>query len=157
MSYPTDPKSVRVRDRVIAVLKDIVEGDDFFFTPGAVYENRTTWKEVESYPAYIVWFGSGGEWKEYQGLQAAETFTLVVHGEFKDADDAPASVRKGIRDVRKALMDDMATGGEDSLAELVDHLTLGATSTDNGTGTMIGVGYFDQEFLVTISGKIEDL
>ena len=157
MSYPADTKSILVRARVIAVLREIVAGDDFFITPGVVYDNFKNWKEREAYPAYLVVFGSGGEWKEYGGLQAAETFALIVHGDFKDCEDAPADVRKGIRDVRKALMDDMATGGEGSLAELVDHLTLGATTTDNGEGAMLGTGWFDQEFQITISGKIEDL
>jgi len=157
MSYPTDPKSITVRARIIDVLRDIVSGDDFFFTPGVIYDNFKNWKEREAYPAYSVFFGPGGEWKEYLGLQAAETFTLIVHGDFKDDEDAPATVRKGIRDVRKALMDDMAQGGDGSLGTLCDRVTLGATSTDNGTGAMIGVGWFDQEFQITISGQIEDL
>jgi hypothetical protein len=157
MSYPAELKSVLVRERIIEVLRDISAGDDFFFTPGVVYDNYKNWKEQEAFPAYSIFFGAGGEWKEYAGLQAAETFVVIVHGDFKDDQNAPKSVRQGIRDVRKAIMDDMATGGEDSLATLCDHITLGATATDNGQGAMIGSGYFDQEFSITISGKIETL
>lgn len=157
MSYPSDTKSILVRARALALLQAIAAGDDFFITPGAVYDNLKNWKEHESYPAYFIAFGAGGEWKEYGGLQAAETFTLIVHGDFKDCEDAPADVRKGMRDVRKALMDDMATGGEGSLATLADHLTLGALTTDNGEGALVGMGWFNQEFAITISGQIEDL
>ena len=157
MSYPTDTKSILVRARAIALLQAIAAGDDFFITPGAIYDNLKNWKEHEAYPAYFIVFGSGGEWKEYQGLQAAETFTLIVHGDFKNCEDAPSDVRKGVRDVRKAFMDDMATGGDGSLASLVDHLTLGELTTDNGEGALVGMGWFNQEFSVTISGLIETL
>jgi hypothetical protein len=157
MSYPVDPKSVRVRARVLEVLRDIVAGDNFYFTPGVVYDNFKNWKEREAYPSYIVVFGGGGDWKEWSGLQAAETFILIVHGDFQDDEDAPAAVRKGVRDVRKAIMDDMVNGGAGSLQTLVDHLTLGAVTTDNGAEAMLGSGWFDQEFAITISGEIEDL
>jgi hypothetical protein len=157
MSYPADPKSIQVRDRVLVLLHAIVEGDSYFMTPGVVYDNFKNWKEREAYPSYCVFFGEGGEWAEHQGLQAAETFILIVHGDFQD-DDAPAAVRKGVRDVRKAIMDDAAGGGvATSLQVLCAHVTLGKLTTDNGTEAMVGSGYFDQEFSITILGKIEDL
>lgn len=167
MSYPENPKSILVRNRIVAVLRDIAAGDDFFYTPGIVYDNFKSWKEREAFPAYMVFFGAGGEWQEYQGLQAAETFTVIVHGDFKD-DDAPTAVRRGIRDVRKAIMDDMTqlstveSDGDDdeddwALGRLCDRLTLGPTETDNGAGAQVGVGWFNQEFKVTISGYIENL
>jgi len=158
MSYPTDPKSVLVRERIIAVLRDIVGGSDFFYTPGVVYDNYVNWKAREAFPAYQVYFGAGGEWKEHAGLQAEETFSVLVHGEFKERDDSPVAVRRGIRDVRKAIMDDSASGGTaDSLQALCARVTLGGTETDNGQGALVGSGWFTQEFLVTISGAIQDL
>jgi hypothetical protein len=158
MSYPADIKSIRARARVLEVLREMVAGDDFFFTPGVVYDNFKNWAERQTYPSYCVFFGEGGEWAERQGLQAAETFIIIVHGDFKDDEDAPATVRKGIRDVRKAVMDDAATGGiSTSLQVLCDHVTLGKLTTDNGTEAMVGSGWFDQEFSIIISGKIEDL
>jgi hypothetical protein len=163
MAYPTaSTKSVKVRDRIIDILKEIVAGDYFYYTPGVVYDNFKNWKEREAYPAYAVFFGPGGTWEERQGLQAAETFTIIVHGDFSDSEDAPKAVRLGLRDVRKAVMDDMTSSPVlvitgDSLGSLCDHLTLGAVTTDNGVEAMVGSGWFDQEFAITISGKIEDL
>jgi hypothetical protein len=163
MAYPAEStKSVEVRDRIIAILKEIVAGTNFYYTPGVVYDNFKNWKEREAYPAYAVFYGAGGEWQERQGLQAAETFTIIVHGDFSDSEDAPKAVRLGLRDVRKCVMDDMTSSATidvpgDSLGTLCDHLTLGATTTDNGTEALLGSGWFDQEFQITISGKIEDL
>lgn len=154
MSYPTDPKSVRVRERIIAVLRDIVEGDDYFYTPGVVYDNYKNWKEREAFPAYQVYFGSGGEWKSYGGLSAEETFSVIVYGEFKERDEAPRAVRCGLRDVRKAVMDDAAATSLDGTALRV---TLGLAETDEGKGALVGSGWFTQEFLITIAGAIEDL
>ena len=151
MSYPTDPLSVQVRARVLEVLGDIVEGDDYFATPGVVYDNYKNWKEREAFPAYEVIFGSGGAWEEQIGDHASETFTLVVHGSIADNEDPPSAIRKLIRDVRKAILNDTTLG------TLASRITLGETRTDNGAGALTGGGWFDQDFAVTIHGQIEEL
>ena len=157
MSYPIDPKSIQVRDRVVEVLGDIVEGDDFFKTPGAVCDNWKHWKEVDTFPTYEVWFGPGEPLLNRAGLMAEETFTFIVHGRIRNDEDAPGEVRKCIRDVRKALMDDRVSGVSDSLGELCLMLKIGRTETDNGQESASGFGWFNQEFLCTVSGAIEDL
>lgn len=151
MSYPTDPLSVQVRDRFVAALQDIVAGDDYFFTADVVYDNYKNWKERQGDRAYEVWFGSGGTWEEFIGDQAAETFTVIVHGSTQNDENAPRTVRCLIRDVRKAILDDA------ELSELCSRVTLGETRTDNGAGAMVGSGWFDQEFFCTISGAIDEL
>jgi len=169
MAYPAEStKSVEVRDRIIAILKEIVAGTNFYYTPGVVYDNFKNWKEREAYPAYAVFYGAGGEWTQYAGLNVSETIVVIVHGDFSDSEDAPKAVRLGLRDVRKRIMDDAiglndgtgdGDGDEDDLTlnQVALRVTLGAVTTDNGTEAMAGSGYFDQEFLITINGAIGDL
>ena len=151
MSYPTDPLSVQVRARVLTVLDNIVAEDGYFSTPGVVYDNYKNWKEREAFPSYEVIFGAGGSWEEQMGDYASETFTLVVHGSIAADEDPPSMIRKLIRDVRKAVLNDA------TLLALVSRITLGETRTDNGAGALVGGGWFDQDFLCTIHGQIEEL
>jgi hypothetical protein len=152
MSYPTDPKSITVRDQIVSVLRDIVAGEDFFFTP-AVFDNWKHWKEIESFPSYEVYFGDGQELVPNQGLQYEETFTLIVHGRVK-TDDPSGDIRKCLRDVRKAIMTDAASGTLGTLTLLVKP---GASRTDHGQEAGIGSGWFEQDFQVTINGNLENL
>jgi hypothetical protein len=151
MSYPEDTKSILVRNRVLEALREIAAGEDYFYTPGVVYDNFKNWSERQAYPSYCVFFGDGGEWEEMLGDLAAEKFTIIVHGEFKDDEDAPATGRKGVRDVRKAVLNDA------TLMAIANRVTLGRLTTDNGAGAMIGSGWFDQEFICTVSGAIDEL
>lgn len=153
MSYPTDTKSILVRERVLAVLHGIIAGADFFFTPGVVYDNYKNWIEREAFPSYEVYFGAGGNWTMYAGLMGEETFTLAVRGQVKD-DDPASAVRKALRDIRKAIMDDAAATSLDGNALKV---SIGSTTTDDGQESSLGSAWFIQEFAITISGEIEDL
>jgi hypothetical protein len=154
MSYPTDPKSVLVRERVLALLRDIVAGDDFYFTPGYVWDNYKAWNEIDADYSLEVYFGEGGEPTPYAGLQMEEPFILIVHGRIGKSEDPPGDVRKAMRDVRKAIMDDAAGG---TLASLAARVKLGASRTDGGQEASLGSGWFEQEFSITILGNIKDL
>jgi len=157
MSYPAETKSIRVRNRFIELLNRIVKGEEFFSTTGVVYDRWKNWKQRDDYPAYSVFFGPTKEWQEMAGMMAMETLILIVKGAIRNEEDAPAQVRRCLRDVRKAVMDDMISGGAGSLQELCKHLTIGSAATDNGDYASEGYGYFDQEFEVTIYGAIEEL
>jgi hypothetical protein len=155
MSYPTDPKSIAVRDRVITVLRAIVQGNDYFFT-SVVFDNWKHFKEILEFPSYEVYFGPSQPLQHLSGGVAQETFTLIVHGRIQ-SDDPPGDVRRAIQDVRRALLADRINGAAGALSSLLLTMFVGASQTDNGEEAEKGFGWFNQEFICTMYGAVEDL
>jgi hypothetical protein len=154
MSYPADTKSILVRERVLEILHNIVEGDSYFLTPGYVWDNYKAWNDIQTDYALEVFFGDGGEPIPQNGLQMEEPFTLIVHGRISHSDDPPGDIRKALRDVRVAILTDAAGG---TLAVYAARVKLGATRTDGGQEASQGSGYFEQDFEISVSGLIETL
>lgn len=159
MAYPTEPTKNTIFDRVVDVLGDIAEGDNYFYTPGAVQGKATHWKErMADYSVAAIFAGTEEAPRHFGGHRVEEIFTIVVEGAIRDASgETQKALARAIRDIRRAIFADMETGLAGSLGTLCQGCRLGPWVSSPGEGTMEGFGVFNQEFKFTASGDIEDL
>ena len=159
MSYPTEPKKLSVIERVIAVLNDIVEGDDYFYTPGDVQGKKTHWmKQLADLSYAAIFAGAEDAPVHHAGYNVEETFSIVVIGDIKNNDgELQKMIPRCLRDVRSALFADMAVGTAGTLGILCRGLQLGPWTSGVGQGPSENQGHFEQQFMFTISGDIKDL
>jgi len=159
MTWPTEPKKLSIHSRVVEVLGRISDDGSFFYTPGQVQGKETHWKEKLSDYQLSAYFAGAEEAPiHYPGTVVRETFTIVVQGWIRSPDDElQNAISRALRDVRKALFDDMGEGSADCLGAFTLLLQLGPWQSSPGEGSMEGFGYFRQEFKFSISGDISSL
>lgn len=157
---PTDPKRLQVLDRMIAVLKAVTAGANFFFTPAEVVKGSILLGvEAKAYPTYMVHAGTGGEdIDHFVDQQYQEIFYPEVEGIVFDVNDIVTMIEKCVRDVRKAIDDDAASGAVGSLGQISltkikgpPDIELGAMA-NQATSVVGGFGWFSQKFQVNIEG-----
>lgn len=159
MGYPTEPKKVTIHDRLVAVLAEIVEGDDYFYTPDAVQGKATPWQEKLADYTLEVFFGGAEEPPmHFSGQVIEEVFTVVIEGAIRDRDgECQKALARALRDVRKAVLADMVAGTSGCLGAYALRTRLGAWDSAPGEGVFEGRGRFRQEFKITVSGDISSL
>ena len=140
MSYPDDPKTLQVLNRIIEVLAAISPADGFFYPVGEgnVIRGVKGWDEITSFPFDMVYLGSEHRDPEYDMGGMVNKFpTFYVEG-FVDAqgeDDTITRLVKHLADVQKAIDVDIQPGaGEDSLGALASggNVQVGVAETDDG-------------------------
>jgi hypothetical protein len=159
MTAPAAPLRLQVIDRIVEVLKGIVSGDTFFYTPGSVNKRFTHWAECKSFPTYsvsaasggtVVLSGAAGDDSEY-----TEDFFVSVKGVVKDSVDTVTKVERCLADVRKAIDADSRSGVAGTLGVLaVETRIEESPETDDGYLSLEGFGFFDQKVRVSIAGAI---
>lgn len=154
MSFPTaDPIRLRVLDRLVEILKAMREGDNYWFTPGAVLGQFITYQEMKASPTYMISQDSGGSIEQVQDLYI-EDFYVNVKCWVMDKDDPREVLEKCLRDVRTAInADTLPTAGTGSLADL-DALVFfdEPPTTDNGYLSLEGYAFFEQRIKIQVSG-----
>ncbi len=156
MPYPTEPKKVRIHDRIVAVLDEIVAGDVYFYTPANVQGKPTM--RLADYSLEVLFAGAEEPPVRQAGLVVQETFTVIVDGHIRDRDgETQKALARALRDVRTAILEDGLSSAAGSLQSLVISIQLGAWSSWRGEGTFEGLGNFSQEFKITVNGDIKDL
>lgn len=160
MMPPANPLRLQVIDRIVAVLKAIVAGDNYFYTPYEVNKRLVLPEEAKGFPSYSVHADSGGV-IECSGAGADEytaDFFINVKGVVKDM-AAPGDVLiKCHRDVCKAIDTDSISGTAGSLGALgVETRVEEMPATDNGNWSPVGFAGFDQRIRCRIAGSYGEL
>jgi hypothetical protein len=153
---PTDnPLRLQVIDRVVEVLRNIEQGDDYYASTGEVFKKFQHWEDCQGFPAYMVFADSGGTIEGDMGGRYRQTFVLNVKGYVRDSEDTVAALERALADVRHAIDADTLPGaGAGSLGSLgaLVFFREGPT-TDNGYLSIEGYGFFEQKIEVEISGE----
>jgi len=143
---------LQIIDRIVEVLRSIQEGDDYFYSPREVDKGFIA--EPKGYPAYMVTSESGGTVEMYSDSNFRETFYVAVRGIVADQGDVVTPLEHCIRDVRKAIDADMASGG--GAGSLVTLATLVTFDTPpeieygmEGNGFL---GFFTQRIQIQVDG-----
>ena len=127
MAGPEKSKRLQIIDRVKTVLKNIVAGDSYNYTPYDVVKGPLDDSRLKGYPTYGVKVIPGGEIVEYLDQQNAEAFIIAVWGKLQDRDDVTTPLENAIRDVRKAITDDFKpAAGAGSLGTLATDVRIEA-------------------------------
>lgn len=159
----TDPLSLRIIDRVIVVLKSIVEGDDYFYTVGerAVKGIRPA-GEATGFPFDMVDIGADHRKPEYQPDSIVYRFPTVIIAAYVDKEDGDlvTKLTRHLADVERAIEADLKSTETGSLGQLVGiggwgHL--GAVITDEGELGLDGCAGFRQDLELCIGGQWGDL
>jgi hypothetical protein len=137
MSYPLDPKTLQILDRVIEVLKDVTAGADYFYSIGGnVIKGIVGYDTLTSFPFDMVYLGPEHSAPEYQPDGLVIKFpTIQVEG-YVDAtgeEDTITRLIKHLRDVQKAVNEDTKSGaGAGSLGVIAVYARVGIAETDDG-------------------------
>jgi len=158
---PTAPLSLRIIERIITVLKAIVAGDDYFYTPYAVEKKFVHWEEASvkaDKPLYMVFRDSGGR-TEFAGTDLYDEHWFInIKGYVKHNSDTVTPLERAIRDIQKAINDDSKSGAAGSLGALGVQTTFEEPpTTDNGYLSSQGFGYFEQRVKVISTGDFGEL
>ena len=151
MSTPTKPLRLQVLDRIAELLKAITEGESYWKTPGTIVRRHIGDREATSFPVYGVFAGEGKPPEEING-EYTEEFEVVVKGIIQSHTDLAQEMEHAIADIRRAVDADARSGAAGSLGALTIYVRLGMSMTDEGENLAVGFGYFEQRFLVQITG-----
>ncbi|MBE3131369.1 MAG: hypothetical protein IMZ54_11740 [Acidobacteria bacterium] len=163
MSWPTDPKSLQVIDRIVEVLNDIVGGGPaYFHTPGGAIKGFVHYSTVTKFPYYMVAFEGASERPVPMGdNQYHQTLAVSIKGWVDlEKGESVSKLLRCIRDVQKAVNEDTKSGaGADSLGVLACQCDIDTTEADSGFLAIEGrgFGYFDQRVVVVIEGDWGEL
>ena len=161
MSYPADPKTLQVLDRVVVVLQEIVAGDDYFYTPGGVIKGIVAYDTITSFPGDMVYLGSEHQAPEYHLDGTVLKFPTVQIEGYVDAtgeEDTITRLIKHLADVQRAVNEDSKSGaGPDSLGVIADYARVGIAETDDGMLAGEGRAGFKLSIQCCVSGEWGEL
>jgi hypothetical protein len=157
---PTEPKTKRVKDRIIEVLKMIAEGTDYWVTPADVLARLVPLEEATDFPLYMVFPSSGGSIEPHTDGAFEMVFNIDITGYVQDEADPGTLVLRCVRDIQLALWNDMKSNLTGSLGD--GDLCLGIDfreppETDNGAFSTAGIGYFSQRVECRVNGTWGEL
>lgn len=155
-TYPADPKTLQVLERVVTVLKSIVGGADYFYTVGEnAIKGIRLYSEITSFPYDMVYLGPEDRKPEYIPDSLIFKYITVQIEAYVDAEGGESMTKliKHLRDVTKAINDDMRPGaGAGSLGELAAHAHIGIAETDDGMLAGDGLAAFKLSIVACLSG-----
>jgi hypothetical protein len=157
MTTPAEPLRLQIINRIVTVLENIVAGDTYFYTSGAVVKRFIHWTECKAFPTYMVFAAPGGT-VELSGAagddsEYTEDFFVSVKGIVKDNVDTVTRLENCIADVRKAIDADSRSGAAGTLGVLAEQTRIeDSPETDDGYLSLEGFGFFDQKIRVSIAG-----
>ena len=163
MSWPTDPKSLQVVDRVVAVLQGIVGGGPaYFHTPGEVMKGFRMYTTVTKFPCYMVALEGMPERPTPTGDNRYHQTVAVSVKAWVDLErgESVSKLLRCLRDVQKAINEDTKSGaGPASLGVICCSCNVDTVEADSGFLAIEGrgFGYFDQRFVVVIEGDWGEL
>lgn len=160
MAYPTTPKRLQVLDRVVAVLKAIHEGTDYFYSAYEVTKRARHFNECGGFPTYMVFMNGEAEPEQHLDSENVVKMTLSVSGWVDlELGEPQSKLLKCIRDVEKAIDTDAKSTASGSLGVLCANglVDVGAVETDNGGFSADGFAAFTQTITVQIMGQWGEL
>jgi len=158
---PSDPLTQQIIERIIAVLKAITTGDNFFYTPAAVAKRFVHWREASfsaDKPYYMVFRDSGGTIEYIGENNYCADYFINIKGYVQDNNDTVTRLERAIRDICKAINDDSKGEAAGTLGALAAAVTIEEPpETDNGYLSLEGIGFFDQRIRIRIDGEFGEL
>jgi hypothetical protein len=162
MSWPTDPKSLQVIDRVVEVLKGIVGGGpDYFYTPDVLKGFRMH-TSVTKFPCYMVALEGMPE-RPRPTLDSNYFQTVAVSIKAwvdLEQGESVTKLMRCLRDVQKAINEDTKPGaGPLSLGVICCQCNVDTAEADSGFMAVEGrgFGYFDQRVVAVVEGDWGEL
>jgi hypothetical protein len=159
MSWPTDPKTLQVIDRVVVVLGAIIGGGpDYFYTAGEVVKGFKFHKTATKFPCYMV--AAEGEPEKPRPIgdnHYLATLAVSVKAWVDlEAGEPVSKLMRCLRDVQRAINEDTKSGaGAGSLGVIcTGGCTIDTAELDSGFLAIEGrgYGYFDLRVLATVEG-----
>lgn len=153
------PKRLRIRDRAVVVLKSIVAGSTYFFTPTEVLNKLIPPGQAQGDLTYMVFTDSGGSMEESDDLLIDEDFYFDVSAYCKNEADPQSMMEKALADVRRAIMADAINKVDsESLGNIAILVKITEPAeTDNGVFSAEGLAFFTQRFSVKISSSLLEM
>jgi hypothetical protein len=162
MSYPSDPKTLRVLNRIIFVMKNIAAGDDYFYPVGNnAVRGVIPYDTITAFPFDMAYLGPDHKEPEYQldGL-VFKYPTIQIEG-YVDAageDDTITRLIKHLADVQRAVNEDSKPGaGAESLGVVAHYARVGIVETDDGMLAGEGRAGFKLSIRCCVSGDWGEL
>ncbi len=156
---PADPKRLQVINRIVDVLQSIREGDDYFYSPRQVGKGFI--REPQGFPIYSVTSESGGDIAMHGDSQYAESFYVAIRGIVEEigSGDMVTPIERAIRDVKKAVEADMASGGgAETLIGLATEVTFDIPAEiDYGLDSVPFKGYFILRIRIRVDGTFSEI
>lgn len=120
---PSEPLRLTILKRFETVLKAIVAGDDFFFTPHKVSKHPIEYELAKYGPLYQVYSGDEAGPVDYTvgHLTRDETFYVNIQGIVHDRADLTTKLERALCDIRKALDEDAISSTAGTLGQLTDY------------------------------------
>jgi len=147
------PLRLQVLNRIVEILEAMKgeAGATFWFTAYRVVKRFADSADAGGFPFYMV-APDSGQAPEWAGQQLADELMAVSVKAWVnlEGDEPTTKLEKCLADVRKAVMDDQASGPVGSLATLTLGCNLDSLETDGGVLALDGLGYFDQRFVFRI-------
>ncbi len=147
---------LQVINRICTVLGAITAGADYWYKPAAAIQKR--WLDIDActaFPVYMVLPVPGGPIECVGPDRYDEAMEVIVKGYVKDAADPVTRLERCLRDVRKAINDDVRNGVAGSLGTLVSNFEFPASPEIEWR--IDGFGGFDQRVRMTITGPFGTL
>lgn len=156
MSAPEKSKRLQVLERVEAVLRAIVAGEKYNYTPALVSRRFIHWSELNAFPAYSISSASGGKIDISSigrpEVEWTEEFYISIKGVVQDNSDTMTKIENCIEDIRKAILEDARNPAAGSLLNLTLAVDIDEPPmTDDGYLSLEGYGFFDLRVKFTIT------
>jgi len=137
---------IRIKDLLKAIQGD--GGENYFYTPHAVNFRFLDPTTLTGYPTYMITTDSTPGRAEPASERITDERFIVSVKAWIDAEAGEPAIKleKCLADIRKAVMNDQASGGPGSLNELCLACDLESLETDSGALNIDGFAYFDQRF-----------
>lgn len=155
MAYTTNPKSLDIIERVVSILKDVTQGDTYFYTIGEkVVKGLRGFNEATGFPFDMVSFGSDHRPPEYVPDHGVYRYPTIVVTAYVDEENGEAVTKmaKHLRDVQLAVETDLRSTAVGSLGQLVGWGHIGSVTTDEGELSFEGLAGFRMELNVCLIG-----
>jgi len=158
MSWPAEPKSLQVLNRIVTVLEEIGGGSpDYFYTPGEVVKGFKIHRSATKFPCYMVALEGMPERPTPIGdNHYLETVAVSVKAWVDlEAGESVTKLLRCLRDVQKAVNEDTKSGaGATSLGAICCSCNVDTAEADSGFLMLEGrgYGYFDQRIVAVVEG-----
>lgn len=159
MSYPALPLTIQALDRTVEVLKNVLAGDEYFYTIGEkVSKGLRNFSEASGFPTDFVYLGSDHRAPEYLPDHRVFRYpTILIAGLVDEEQGEPITkMTKHLADVQKAIEADLKSTAAGSLGQLCGWGHLGAVITDEGELGLEGNAGFRQELNLCLVGDWGD-
>lgn len=156
MAYPTTPRLAQIIDRIILILKNVLAGDEYFYTIGEnVARGLRNYTEASAFPFDCVYLGSDHKPPEYLPDHRVFRYPKFLIAGIVDEEKGEPITKmvKHLADVQKAIEADLKSTDAGSLGQLVDWGHLGSVITDEGELGLEGCAGFRQDIDVCLVGE----